>query len=139
MDPFHPTAFKPRADSLTTEQLNDLEEASQLGDLTTIHRIYSIWFANQIPNPVTGLVEKDVFYMAALRAATNNQSASLAYLLLQGVAFDRNIIEVAVLSKSTDTLQVLLDHGWNINEPEAYCEPPFLGFATTTLECIEMC
>ena len=33
-----------------------------------------------------------------------------------------------MLSKSTRVLQVLFDHGWNINKAEAYCEPPFLGY-----------
>ena len=38
-----------------------------------------------------------------------------------------SLILWATESASTETLQVLLDHGWNINMPQAWSEPPFLG------------
>ncbi|OAL36619.1 hypothetical protein AYO20_04235 [Fonsecaea nubica] len=36
---------------------------------------------------------------------------------------------VAIETQSLPTLQILLDNGWDINEPEGYFEPPLLGRA----------
>ncbi len=103
-------------------------EASVIGDLDRLHTIYSTWFAKQRPEPSTGMISKDKFNITALHAATHDQPAILAYFLSQGIKLNRYLIKDAVISGSIQVLQVLIDHGWNINEAEAYCEPPFLGY-----------
>ena len=110
-------------------ELHALEEASSIGDINNLHTLYSNWFAKQRPEPSTGIVSKDDLYLTTIRAATNDQPTSLAYLLSQGMKLDCNLIKAAVESGPTRVLQVLIDHGWNINEAEAYCEPPFLRHA----------
>ena len=114
-----------------SDELRDLEEASVMGDLDRLHTIYSTWFAKQRPEPSTGIICKNPFDSTARHAATHDQPAILAYILSQGLKLDRYLLKEAVLSGSTRVLQVLIDHGWNINEPEAYCDPPFLGYVVT--------
>ncbi|KAJ9622154.1 hypothetical protein H2204_011661 [Knufia peltigerae] len=68
----------------------------------------------------------------AADAAAEERTDELARLLtrrpssrneLKGLAF------LASESKSVPILQVLLDNGWDINTPEAYCDPPSLARA----------
>lgn len=117
-----------------TEEIHEIEKACSNGDLENLHALYSTWLARQQPDSSTGEISKDQLYLAAHKAATTNQSTSLAYLLSQGLKLNRELIKSAVLSGSTQVLQILLDHGWNINEPEAYCEPPFLGYVLACLD-----
>ena len=122
-----------------SDELHDLKEASEIGDLDRLHTIYSTWFAKQRPEPSTGIIFKDKFYFPIFHAATHDQPAILAYFLSQGYLLsqerklDLHFIKHAVESGSIQVLQVLIDHGWNINEPEAYCEPPFLGYEMASL------
>ena len=106
----------------------DLEEANFIGDLNRLQVVYCAWFAKQRPEPTTGVICKNDFYFTAVRAATNDQPAILA-LLSQGINLNRNLPKAAMMSGPTRVLQVLIDHRWNINEAEAYCEPPFLAYA----------
>jgi hypothetical protein len=111
-----------------SNELHSIDDASMIGDLITVHAIYSGWFAKQRPEPNVGAIDKARFNFTVHLAAANGQPATLAYFLSQGFGFDRDLIKAAVLSKSAQVLQVLLDHAWNINEPESYCDPPYLGY-----------
>lgn len=117
-----------------TEEIHEIEKACSNGDLENLHALYSTWLARQQPDSSTGEISKDQLYLAAHNAATKNQSASLAYLLSKGLKLNRELIKSAVLSGSAQVLQILLDHEWDINEPEAYCEPPFLGYVLACLD-----
>ena len=110
-------------------ELEEIKEASSTGDLDTLQVLCSAWLAKQQPDPSTGVIRIEQLFFAAHQAAVKDQSSSLAYLLSLGLQIDRDLIKGAVLSRSTRALQVLLEHGWNINEAEAYCEPPFLRYA----------
>ena len=118
-----------KKDSWKPEEARALERPIATGALDEVHTLYCSWFSKQQPEPRSGAIDKDCFYFAAYQAATTNRPIPLAYLLSQGVRFDGNLVKGAVLSKSTDVLQVLLDNGWNINEPESFSDPPFLGYA----------
>ncbi|KIW81107.1 hypothetical protein Z517_04130 [Fonsecaea pedrosoi CBS 271.37] len=70
--------------------------------------------------------------IAAADAAAEGRADELARLLnhrppthdeLKGLAF------LASESKSLPIPQVLLNNSWDINSPESYCDPPFLGGA----------
>lgn len=104
-----------------------LGEACRTGDLDLVHVVYSSWLREQQPDPSTGLVDNKYFLHAGSLAARNNHPTCLAYLFQQGLKVERILVSAAVKSMATRILQVLLDYGWNINEPEAYCEPPFMG------------
>ena len=63
-------------------------------------------------------------------AARNGQADDLARLLECRTLSPGELQWLALLateSMSLPTLQVLLDNGWDINTPESYLEPPFLG------------
>ncbi len=106
-----------------------LQEARQAGSPQLTHHLYSIWLQQQRPDPSTDYLDSfhlrnAVFYAVA-------QPTCLAYLCPHGFE-DRQVIGMVVMaaykSKDTSDLQVLLGHGWNINMPEAYCEPAFMGY-----------
>lgn len=84
-----------------------------------------------MPDLITGQVGNNKFFQAGCCAVENDHPACLAYLCQQGLKVHRNLVSkvvgAALESRSTRCLQVLLDRGWDINRPEAYREPPFMG------------
>lgn len=109
------------------EALFDMETSSKEGNLQGVHWCYCSWFAKQQPNPSTGIVDKTHCWPSIRAAITIHQLACLKYLLSQGIKPNRYDKKDAALSGDTRILKILLDYGWDINEPEAYCEPPLLG------------
>ncbi|KAL8917000.1 MAG: hypothetical protein Q9208_008218 [Pyrenodesmia sp. 3 TL-2023] len=105
----------------------DLRVASGRGDLDKVHELYSAWFADQKPNPNTGLVEHNHLHLAAQAAAAKGHWACLNYLLSRGVELYGHIISAGVKSKSIQVLEGMLGRGWNINRPQSYDEPPYLA------------
>lgn len=60
-------------------------------------------------------------------AVTNNQVATVAYLLDQGVPMNQELFLYATESKSYQILQVFLEHRWDINTPVDSLRPPALA------------
>lgn len=71
----------------------------------------------------------DVALGRALIAAIEKQNLSVVRFLLcqQGVAPRWFSANAALVNRDTTILQLLLDHGWDINEQQSWCEPPLLG------------
>ena len=64
----------------------------------------------------------------ALVAAIEKQNLSaVKFLLGQVVAPHWVSANAALHNRDTTILQLLLDHGWDINEQRDWCEPPLLG------------
>ncbi|KAL8838555.1 MAG: hypothetical protein Q9176_004952 [Flavoplaca citrina] len=111
---------------------HQLEAACQSGDLELTHRLHSAWLNKQHPDPTTGLIQIKGWHLAASQAVQHNHPACLAYLFRHGYRVDEwnnlAILASHTASTSGDTrcLQVLLDHGWDINSPEPHNEPPVL-------------
>ena len=128
------THVAPMASGL--ELLKSLEKACNTGDLDATHEIFSAWFAQQKPDAATGLIPLPYFATSAMSAAaTNDHPMCLAYLLQQGVEIriknsGPDVLSSAVCGasrlKSTRSLQVLLDNGWDINMPQSDREPPYM-------------
>lgn len=68
---------------------------------------------------------------AAIQAAQKGRADDLRRLLQRDSTLltpeDNALALLATESMSIPTLQVLLDHGWDINLPESYLEPPYMG------------
>ncbi|KAI4276459.1 MAG: hypothetical protein LQ337_002475 [Flavoplaca oasis] len=111
---------------------HQLEAACQSGDLKMTHRLHSTWLNKQHPDPTTGLIHIEGWDLAASQAVQHNYPACLAYLFQHGYRVDEwnnlAILATHTASASGDTrcLQVLLDHGWDINSPEPHNEPPVM-------------
>ena len=103
------------------------DEACRNGDLDHLHRLHSTWLSTQRPHPETGHVLSPFLRAASVAACENNHPACLAYILSQGLEIHDRIIKIAIELKSTELLDVLLRHGWRINEPEDAYEPAYLG------------
>ncbi|KAL8673288.1 MAG: hypothetical protein Q9168_002286 [Polycauliona sp. 1 TL-2023] len=112
--------------------IQSLEEACQAGDVERTHQVYSRWLSDQHPDSKTGLLPAGRLRPAAHRAVTNNQPACLAYLCQQRLKINDNIVSAAlyaaVETQSAACLGVLLDHGWDINRPTSWHEPPLMGY-----------
>ena len=117
----------------SNNEFSELEDGGLVDNVNHLHALYSSWFSMQQPDPTTGEIKSNKFYYAAHQAAAKGRPASLSYLLRHGIRLDRDLIKAAVMSHSTQILQVLLDHGWNINEAQAYCEPPPLAYVAVCI------
>jgi len=76
------------------------------------------------------MMSDDLPLSAAANAAADGQAGELARLLKFRPPSANELKGLALLaseSKSLPILQVLVDNGWDINMPESYSEPPFLG------------
>ena len=107
--------------------LSELEEAISTGNVQKLHEAYIQWLSVQKPDPSTGQVQSGAPETAALHAAGQGQAFCLTYLLERGTGFNTGLVRGACHAKSMPSLEVLLRHGWDINEPEGDCEPPFLA------------
>ena len=107
--------------------IQHLNDASSRGDVDALHVAYLVWMSKRRPDQNTGYIHKGDLWTATSLAAVGGHHNCLAYLLSQGIKYTWHLIRNVVDSKSTKSLQVLLDHGWDINEPESYCEPPALA------------
>jgi hypothetical protein len=54
------------------------------------------------------------------------------YLLNENVACESLPVDCAVRARAFDVLELLLEHGWNINEPMDRSEPSALGYFDST-------
>ena len=121
------------------EILYDLEQSSREGDLRRVHELYSAWFSEQEPDLDTGVIVKRCCWHAIRACVENDQPTCLAYLLGNGIKASMYDKKAAVEAGSIRILQVLLNYDWDVNEPEAWCEPPLLAYvlpysASSTLE-----
>ena len=107
-------------------EVEALERASAKGHLDEVHDFFSQYMLAQRPDPATGYIDTSWIYGALALAVDNDHVPVVSYLLDRGLQVMACHLEGAVRARSTDTLQVLLDHGWNINEPTAEQQPPAL-------------
>lgn len=74
--------------------------------------------------------QEDEKLSPTVKAARDGRADELAHLLeSRTISLDemRGLAFLATESMSLPTLQVLLDNGWDINMPESYMDPPYLG------------
>ena len=107
----------------TGDKIDRLEVASSNGDLDAARQLMEEmkevagwdWFLKTTGGPL-------------YKAVTNKQADIVEYLLSEGGQFYIQLAVDAALNKDTATLNVLLRHGWNINEQREAFLPAVLSY-----------
>ncbi|KAL9121843.1 MAG: hypothetical protein Q9187_001605 [Circinaria calcarea] len=110
----------PNPNRLLLAASTKLDNVTAAGNVSEVQNILSSW-----REPANGglIAEEalDYFQSAVEPAVRNGHDSVVSYLLDQRIPIDPMAAEVAadraVETGSTSTLQILLDHGWNINQP----------------------
>lgn len=80
----------------------------------------------------TGTNPQDL--QVCLRTAAQFGREDLVQMLLSaGVPISLGAIKAAITKDSVAMLSLFLQHGWNINEEEAWCIPPLLSYVRSTV------
>jgi hypothetical protein len=87
-----------------------LQEASSSGDLDRL-----------------GDAIKDLLAPALVAAVNNGQAPAVAFLLDRGAGLKQGVFLRAAESKSYRILELFLEHGFDINTPMGFFQPPPLG------------
>lgn len=119
-----PTTFNPNFRRPSTPpEFEQVRLASDSGDLAAIKDAVER-LNKRSPNP-----ELRRRLHAGLSAAIENKYVPVvSYLLSQGVDIMDLDFAAATKTKSYPLLQILLDHGWDINKPMGWDEPPTLQY-----------
>lgn len=64
---------------------------------------------------------------ALYTAVETGQVVPVAYLLDRGAAVNEGLVLLATESRSREILQLLFEHGWDINTPIDFLRPPALA------------
>lgn len=105
----------------TADQLDRMEEAARTGDLKTV---------KSLTEEVIRIPDGDFFLHNGggplLFAVKKGQVQVVEYFFSQGANFYLQLAEEATRNKDIAMLELLLCHGWNINEPLNPLMPPIL-------------
>ncbi|KAJ9293833.1 hypothetical protein DTO271G3_7460 [Paecilomyces variotii] len=109
---------------LSSSEIDQLTAASATGNVGALKTFFSQWQSKLL---------SDQFPLETLcpllfTAVRNNQVATVAYFLDQGVPMNQELFLYATESKSYQMLQVFLEHGWDINTPVDSLRPPALAY-----------
>jgi len=99
-----------------------IDEAAS-GHLLAVHAIYSQWLIRQRPD-LSGSIFSQNLHPALVEAVRNNHVSVVTYLLSRGLKLNSGLVEIGMINRSTEMLQVFLDHGWDINKPRERSLPP---------------
>ena len=95
--------------------LNPLRNASSSGDLGIVKQLLEGWLESADPRPPRFTEEPFSKLQKALEAAFANEKLQVAAYLL-GFRITEDVVHDAVDSGSIEALELLLDHGWDIND-----------------------
>lgn len=116
-----PAASGPNFERPSTPEFEEARLGSVAGDLAAVkdavERLKQKSYEPQLKWRL-----HDSFY-AAIK---NGHASIVSYLLSQGVDIINLDSAAATKAKSYEVLQLLLDHGWDINTPMHWDEPPAL-------------
>lgn len=117
-----PATFDFYAPKLSTPpEYEQARAAGAIGDVAAVKAAFEHW--NETPHDP----EFKVFFSAALFVAIqNNHVPVVSYLLDQDIDIRYSDFAEATKKKLYPMLQLLLDHGWDINRPMASNNPPAL-------------
>lgn len=119
-----PPSFTPRSvEHYPPKEVTPLANASASGDLDTIKRILGSYLADRSPEKYA-LQE---FWPVLLTALAYDYPEIVSYLLDVGIPLALVHVQQAIETKSAAVFDVLLRHGWNINEPLSETQPSALA------------
>lgn len=91
--------------------------ASSEGDLAYVKQLLEDWQLSPDPHPERYNEEPFYRLQSALEAALRKCHLHVAaYFLEKGFKVTKPVVKSAVRARSTDGLELLLKHGWNIND-----------------------
>ena len=109
--------FDLREETDSGSVLELLLSVSSDGDLDTVKQMLEKLLASPDFRSLRTSGEPFTKLGAALRAAVANQKLDVAdYLIRSGVLITEDVVQLAVELESTKALDLLLDHGWDIND-----------------------
>ncbi|KAL8952170.1 MAG: hypothetical protein Q9222_001908 [Ikaeria aurantiellina] len=112
--------FRPNIPAADEGYLEDLTEAAERGDLSTIQRLLEAWPSEPNPPELSSgdyAPELWPFKAVLFRAMEKGNTDIAAYILQRGLRIELYVIMLALKLESIDMFQLLLDHGWDINSP----------------------
>jgi len=95
--------------SISDPTFSKLFLACENGELPLVKTLYSEAIDNH------GASYRERTQPALNIAASNKHAAICSYLLDRGLVIDQVVVKAALHGASTEVLQVLFDHGWDIN------------------------
>ena len=115
-----PATLPVKEDTDAGSIVQPLIAASTAGDYDTTKQLLEAWKTTSEPRPKRGDKEPFHYLQPALEAALRNQHLNIAaYFLENGFSIKQPIVRAAVRgsirSRSTVGLELLLKHGWDIN------------------------
>ena len=112
--------------------LKPLSDASAKGDLGTVKQLLEEWLDSPDPRPPRVLrVPFDRLQKALEAAVAQGKLQVAAYFLGKGFRVTEAVVQVAVEAGSTETLEFLLRHGWDINNRWARHRLPSISYVHT--------
>lgn len=118
-----------------SEDRRALISAVSSRNLSRVQSAFARW---QSKDPRTR-IRIELFGTGLAQAIEIGHIPIVTYLLSRGVPFDLDQIQMAIWTRSQPILGLLIDHGWDINQPIDDEHPPFLRYvAGTTMlpECL---
>ncbi|RMZ77450.1 hypothetical protein DV738_g4434, partial [Chaetothyriales sp. CBS 135597] len=115
--------------------LEQLEEASRHGDLSAVKQILEAnWPGGAVP---FDQASRQSLRYSVLQAIDHDHHHVVAYLLSHRLSFEREYALRAVQKKSYELMEILLTHGWDINDPLGPSIPPALCMVLNDRQMIE--
>jgi len=100
-----------------------LEIASASGDMAAVKDILQQWSER----PEDEQINKDLFASSFKFAMENGHVCVASYLIDNGIIMNEAHFKLAMEKKSYSFLQLYLYHGFDINRPQSYLDPPPLS------------
>lgn len=112
----------------------DIERAEQACRSGDVHQAtLCIGRLRQTGTPVESL-------QTCLLGAVETESHGLVRMLLSaGVPITSLVIEPTLRQNSRPILSMFVEHGWDINEEEAWCIPPWLSYVPAAQQHLQVC
>ena len=116
-----------------SEDRRALLSAISSRNLSNVQRAFARW---QSKDPRTR-IRIELFGTGLAQAIEIGHISIVTYLLSRGVPFNLDQVQMAIWTKSQPILDLLLDYGWEINQPIDEKNPPFLRYVAGTIMPLE--
>ena len=108
----------------TKYTLSQLHEACSANDLERVKKLVETWLRTTHRPTTRGI---DLLEPPVCIAASRNYATIVSFFLDRKMSISRTIAKAAVEEEATDVLEVLFDHGWDINSTVGLGAYPWLA------------
>ena len=106
------------------EDVDALRRVVRAGNLQEVHNTFSDW----LEDDHTNILKIPTLCRCVGDAVESDHHEILFYLLSKGIPFDILDLCCAITRKERRALEIFIAHGWNINTPRTYGDPPLLRY-----------